>query len=99
MHIRQAITTRFVGPTNRRGSRIIARAVAGRKTVHWDHTLNIEANHAAAARRLAESFGWHGQWFGGGLPTEDGYCFVLAEDSELNPARAFVIVKTLENVG
>jgi len=48
-----AITTTFRGPTDTRGSRIIATAHDGattrRVTVAWDHSLSATANHHAAA--------------------------------------------------
>lgn len=84
--MRQAITTRFVGPTNYNGSRIIARAAAGRKTYGWNDSLDVEANHTGAARMYAKSLDWltpsHGAplgWTlaGGGLPSGDGYCYVI----------------------
>ena len=53
----QAIVTKFLGPTNSRGARIVARAQAGKITVSWDHSLNVDANHTAAARALAEKMG------------------------------------------
>lgn len=98
MDIRQAITTKYLGPTNCRGSRIKARAAAGSVTIDYPHALNHDKAHAFAASKLAERYGWHGQWFGGGLPSEDGYCFV-STDTALHPGAAFVIVQTLENVG
>ena len=55
---RQAIITRFHGPTNSRGSRISATAEAGRVYVECDDALSIAQNHAAAARKLAFKFGW-----------------------------------------
>ncbi|MDK4729358.1 hypothetical protein [Rhizobium phaseoli] len=70
----QAITTKFFGPTNYRGSRVKATAEAGSITVSWDHALNSEQNHDAAAKALAEKFGWRGAWFSGGTPT--GNCYV-----------------------
>ena len=73
---RQAITTRFAGPTDRRGSRVIARSEAGRVSVPWDATLDVEANHAAAAAALADRLGWSGDWFGGW--DGGGYVFVVA---------------------
>jgi hypothetical protein len=97
MFIRQAIVTKYLGPTNFRGSRIKATAAAGSITVDWPHALNIENAHAFAACQLAEKFNWTGQWFGGGMPGDNGYCFVLAEDTEHSNGAAFVIVETLEN--
>jgi len=78
----QAITTKYLGPTNVKGSRIKATAAAGSLTIHIDHALNIEANHTKAAELLAHKYGWGGQWFMGGLPNDDGYCFVCTEDKD-----------------
>lgn len=48
-----AITTRYHGPTDTRGSRITATAHDGaatrRVTVAWDYALSAAANHHAAA--------------------------------------------------
>jgi len=71
---RQAITTKYHGPTNTRGARISARAEAGRIFVPYNHALNSSDNHAAAAMALAEKWGWDGPWHGGGTAT--GYVFV-----------------------
>jgi hypothetical protein len=59
-----AIETKYVGPTNARGARIVARAGndAGRLTVYWDHSQGLEENHKAAARALAAKLGWDGAW-------------------------------------
>jgi hypothetical protein len=61
----QAITTKFLGPTNVRGSRIKATAQAGSLTLHWNHALNPDGNHTAAAKALAAKYRWHGTWIGG----------------------------------
>lgn len=74
--MRQAIVTKWFGPTNSRGSRVKAKAAAGSITVSWDYGLNVADNHAAAARALADKLGWPGAWVGGGTPGEDGYVFV-----------------------
>lgn len=77
--MRQAIITKFMGPTNSRGARVKATADAGSVTVGWDYALNIEGNHTAAAKALAMKLGWDGlSWFGGGLPGS-GYAFVSAD--------------------
>lgn len=78
----QAITTRYSGPTNTRGARINARAWAGRCSVAYDHRLNPEQNHAAAAKKLAERFGWTGHYIQGGMPEGHGYCFVSATHAD-----------------
>jgi hypothetical protein len=76
----QAITTKYLGPSNVRGSRIKASAAAGSVIVSYDDSLNSENAHAAAAAKLAEKFGWTGKYYIGGLPDDRGYVFVCADD-------------------
>lgn len=77
----QAIITKYIGPTNKRGSRIKARqaaSYAGKPksvTIDWDYGLRVEHNHKAAAIALAAKLGWHGDWAGGSNCGE-GYVFV-----------------------
>ncbi len=73
--MRQAIVTKFLGPTNHRGSRVKATADAGSVTVEWSHTIDAEANHKTAALALASRYGWPPNMIGGGLPG-GGYVFV-----------------------
>jgi hypothetical protein len=77
----QAINTKSFGPGNVRGSRVKASAQAGSIFVGWDHALNYERNHAAAAQALATKFGWHGPWIGGGMPNGGGMVWVQAADA------------------
>lgn len=56
--MRQAIVTKYLGPTNTRGARVKATADAGSVIIGWDHALNSDQNHTRAARKLAEHFGW-----------------------------------------
>ena len=76
----QVIVTRFVGPTNHRGPRVIARCDARRRTFDWNHRLGIEENHRAAALALARELGWdqYGELVTGGLPGDGGYAHVIA---------------------
>lgn len=74
--MRQAITTKFLGPTNHRAARIKASAQAGNVTVAWDHALGAAENHCEAAKALALSYGWDGVWAGGANAEGDGYVFV-----------------------
>jgi hypothetical protein len=62
---RQAIVTRYTGPTNTRGSRVIASCDAGRVTVSWDHALDVAGNHEAACLALVAKLEWSGSWLGG----------------------------------
>lgn len=94
--MRQAIVTKYLGPTDHRGSRVKAIADAGSITLSWDHALNPEDNHRAAAEELARSKGWLWEWKGsgkvparyrlegGGMPqtTPYAYCFVLVPNGD-----------------
>jgi len=47
-----AIVTKFLGPTNTRGSRVKATLPSGRSIIiDWDHALNSSENHLRAAAR------------------------------------------------
>ena len=61
---RDAIVTRYLGPTNTLGSRI--KATNGSQTIRlpYDHVLTPDGNHYAAARKLAG----HDNLIGGVLP-------------------------------
>lgn len=48
----QAITTKFIGPTNTKGSRIKASCWRASITISWDYALNSDANHKAAINAL-----------------------------------------------
>jgi hypothetical protein len=76
----QAITTRYFGPGNVKGSRVKATAVAGSVTLHWDDALNSFENHTKAAVALARKYEWSGRWYGGAPHHENGYVFVCSND-------------------
>jgi hypothetical protein len=79
--VRQAIQTKWLGPTNTRGSRVKAWCQAKSITLSWDHALNADRNHAVAAQTLARKLGWNGVWSGGALP-DSGYAFVQASECD-----------------
>ena len=85
----QAIIVKYRGPTNTRGSRFVASAEAARITKPYDYALNSEA---AAARALAEKYGWAGTWVGGALPSGD-YAFVRVEGTGIGGAVAFTVAQ------
>ena len=57
--IRQAIKTKFMGPTNFKGSRIVAECAAKRIVLSWKSELSPSENHVHAAKQLADSLGWN----------------------------------------
>lgn len=73
----KAIQTRYLGPTNHRGSRITAWAEGGhRVTIPYPHELSGEAVHRAAAEALCVKLDWPTELVGGGLPNGDyAFCF------------------------
>jgi hypothetical protein len=76
----QTISTKYLGPTNTKPSRIISRASSspGSVTINVDHSRSIEDNHAFAARRLMEKLGWKGRLVGG--HTKNGMCWVFTSE-------------------
>ena len=61
----QTIRTRYHGPTSTKGSRFSAQCEAGRIYVPYDHALNLDENHAAAAKALLKKLNWNGDYAGG----------------------------------
>lgn len=74
----KAIKTTYKGPTNVRGSRIVATDGDGNRiTLPWDHSINGEKNHARAAIALCAKMQWSGKLAEGSL--RDGHVFVFID--------------------
>ena len=75
----QAIQTKYVGPTNTKGARIIARYQGGKIIVGWDYAKDVTENHLDAALALATKLDWlrhtHG-WAHGTLP-DGSFCLAF----------------------
>lgn len=56
--MKQAITVKYLCPTNFRYSRLKAKALAGSLTIPWDYALGNEGNYREAALALCRSLGW-----------------------------------------
>ena len=58
--IAPVISTTYRGPTDHKGSRVIAKNVSSgkRQTVGWDHALGADENHFEAAKAVLHD-GWH----------------------------------------
>ncbi|SFI05414.1 hypothetical protein [Methylobacterium brachiatum] len=74
--MRQAIITKYHGPTNSRGARVSAKASAGRVTIPYTYDASADHIHTRAAARLALKLGWSGQFYAGGLPDGTGNVYV-----------------------
>jgi hypothetical protein len=68
----QAIVTKYIGPTNTKGSRIKATASSGSVTVPFDYEGN---EHELAAKQLCDKLGWTFNHVPGGLP-DGSYAWV-----------------------
>ena len=79
----QAITTKYLGPTDYRGARIKATCQAGSVTVPFPYE---DSDHDAAARALIAKLGWGGQWVSGGLPDGRGDAYVCLPGQWDGPA-------------
>ena len=83
----QTILTKYLGPTNTKGSRIKA-MTSGPKPVSiihdWQYALGNEENYRQAAHTLAKKLGWRGKWIGHGAPAP--YESVFVNVSEYAPA-------------
>lgn len=75
----KAITATYKGPTNTKGSRIIASDGDGnRLTASYDNSLSGEAVYRVAAEALRDKLGWNGELCSG--QTKPGvYVFVFCE--------------------
>lgn len=73
----KAISTKYYGPTNTRGSRIKASdSDNNNATVSYNYALNSEDNHIAAAMALCNKMGWSDSTLHGGH-TKTGMVFVF----------------------
>jgi hypothetical protein len=76
----QAIQTRYLSPTNTRGSRIKATCAAGSITIPYPHELSGQAVHRKAAEALVSKLGWNDPHYGGllgGQLASGDYAFVF----------------------
>ena len=79
----RCIVTKYLGPTDSLGSRIVARSTHGKRVIPYDSALSTRANHMRAAAEHAYDNGWIAyadmdtELAGGTLPTENGYAFLV----------------------
>lgn len=60
----QAITTKYLAPTNTQGARIKAKCAAGQLVVEFDYALNEDERHQKAAEALRDKLGWNKDFYG-----------------------------------
>lgn len=72
----QTITTKYAGPTDHRGSRIVATSASGHRiSISYDSSLNSEDAHKKGAIALREKLGWSKPMVGG--HTKEGMVWVF----------------------
>lgn len=72
----KTITTKYLGATNYRGSRIKATTSSGiSKIVSYDYALNSTPNHENAVHELNKKLGWSGEMIQGS-PNDSGDSFI-----------------------
>lgn len=78
----QAIQSKYIAPTNTKGTRVKAWCAAGSLTVPWDYNLSDNENHATAVNQLKGKLGWNSPYYGmahgGTLPNGD-MCWVFVK--------------------
>lgn len=80
----QAITTKYLGPTNFRGSRIKAYCQAGSITIPFDHSLSGEEVYAKAAWALCKKLGWNAERLTMGIDKHGKRIFLLNDSESFN---------------
>lgn len=61
--MRQILKTKYLGPTNTKGSRIKASCEAKSITINWNHSLDVEQNHKRALVTLHVQLGWSDYYY------------------------------------
>ena len=70
-----AIITKYLGPTNTKGSRVKATNYGSVSvTISWNHDLTVVENHEVAAKALCDKLGVNSNLVGGEL--KNGYAWV-----------------------
>lgn len=86
----KAITTKYIGPTERRGSRVKAFDGDGHSvTIGFDSSLSSAKAHAKAAEALCRKMNWSGTLVSGGI--RGGEVFVFVDDAALLPENSIRI--------
>jgi len=78
----QAIVTKYLAPTNFKGTRVKAECAAGSLVMQWEYELGVEGNHYAVAECLQVNLGWVGKDYGvlkGGTMKNGDYCWVMVK--------------------
>ncbi len=76
----QAIETKYLGPTDTKGSRVKASTESGQsRIIPWDDARDSETNHRIGAIALCHKMQWSGHLVGGAV--KRGYVWVFLPDA------------------
>jgi hypothetical protein len=84
----QAINTKYIGPTNTKGARILVKAQAGKMFVSWDYALNADENHVQAAYKFMNKMDWPNKIVSGGAWDHSEYHVMLPRTEGIRPGYA-----------
>lgn len=80
----KAIRTRYVGPTNTRGARIIASdGDRNSISISYPHSLNSDEGHELAAYLLMEKMQWTNRIIGGGFQRDMYWTMIPRERGDV----------------
>ena len=80
----KAIECKYYGPTNTRGSKIVASDSDGNKiAIPYPHELSGTDVYARAAIALCRKMGWKGTLVSGGLKKSEVFCFVDSDKYDI----------------
>jgi hypothetical protein len=86
----QTIQTKYISPTNFKGTRIKASTSSGISIMRsYDYALNIGENHAKVARELQEKMKWHTDYYGdlvGGQNANGSYTWIMVGNTQASTA-------------
>lgn len=84
----QAITTKYAGPTNNRGARVLAKSWIKNKARFWQYDESLEVNHRRAAEELVDAINADRMKAG-----HDDYVWMIIASGNLpdNSGSAFII--------
>lgn len=84
----QAVKTKYYGPTNCRGSKIIASCEAGKIQMPYRHELNIDENHRAACVALIKKLWWDSGYYSHMVGGQHGDAFYWVFSGNCSPSTA-----------
>ena len=77
--MRQAVTTKYINPTDKKPSRIQAKSGPGSIYISYDSELSSDENHRKACEAYLSKYKWKGQYHAGTVERPDGVIVVWVQ--------------------